>query len=80
MCFAFKREWILQIKHLGGGETEKLLTEVHSCTDDFHFLILAPVFLATFFLHKPTPQNKNKNPQQQQQKPNPKQSRSIPTL
>lgn len=51
MCFAFKREWILQTKHLGGGEMEKLFAEVHSCIDIFHFLLLAPVFHTTFFLH-----------------------------
>lgn len=48
MCFAFKREWILQTKHLGGGEMEKLLTEVHSCTDII--LLLAPIFHTAFFI------------------------------
>lgn len=48
MCFVFKREWTLQIKHLGGGEMGKLLTEVHSCIDIF--LLLAPIFHTAFFI------------------------------
>lgn len=48
MCFAFKREWILQTKHLDGGEMEKLLIEVHSCIDIF--LLLAAIFHTAFFI------------------------------
>lgn len=78
MCFACKRKLILQTKHLGGGgEMEKLLAEVYSCRDIFHFLLLAPIFHTTFFLclKKKKPQNPH---QKKKTKPTAQQEHSSP--
>lgn len=66
MCFTFKRERILQAKHLGWAEMEKLLAEVHSCIDFFHFLLWAPTFHIIFLLHQKTltnPTSPSKKPE-----------------